>query len=246
MMLALLGVFTHLVSSSVKMTSIIRGNWSFSTIFPPDSQEFEQRFIVEYRGDIANYLFTQYGEEIININVSFVDLSGNFTYLDQVYDFHFTMKARPYISTDIDLYEYGTAHCTFCSYSSMHCLWLFENNTYSIYGERENLEIDKKPWYIRHKNNVILGVAFVVIVAVFHYATNKLQKSMYEDMLKEAEEKKRKEKEAKLKAKESIEEEEDKEDEDKEDEDKEDEDKGGKATQPTQQIPDENGKIKTD
>ena len=236
MMLTFFGLLIHLSYSSVKMTSIIRGNWSFHTIFPPDSHEFEQRFIVDYRGDIANYLFTQLGEEIIIINVSFVDLSGNFTYLDQVYDFNFTMKARPYISTDVNFNEFGFAHCTFCSYSSMRCLWVYDNNTYSIYGERENLAADNKPWYIRHKNNIIMGVAFVVILGGFHFATNKLQNNMYEEMRREREEKKRKEEEEKLKQKELNEE-----------EDKGEEEGKGEANQITNdQTPDEHGKVKTD
>lgn len=236
-MILAIGFLTQLVSSSVKMTSIIRGNWSFQTIFPPDSHEFEQRFIVDYRGDIANYLFTQYGEEIININVSFVDLSGNFTYLDQLYDFNFTMKARPYISTDINFYEFGNAHCTFCSYSSMHCIWVFQNNTYSIFGERENLEADNKPWYIKHRNNLILGVAFVVILGGFHYATNKLQNNMYEEMRKEELVKKQKEEQEKLKQKENNEEEEKGGEEDKVEEE---------AKQNDKQTPDQNGKVKTE
>ena len=236
-MIAFLSIFVHFISCSVKMTSIIRGNWSFYTIYPPESHEFEKRFIVDYRGDIANYLFTSFDEEIIDINVSFVDLSGNFTYLDQVYDFNFTMKARPYISTDIDLHEYGITHCTFCSYSSMHCIWAFENKTYSIYGERQNLVIDNKPWYVRYRNNIIMGVAFVIILGGFHFATNKLQRGMLEDIRKQDEEKKRKEKEGKLKEAKNKEE--------KVEEDKEEEEKHETPTV-TEQIPKENGKIKTD
>lgn len=203
-MFFLLASFTYLVSS-VTIASVFQGNWTFQTINPSNEEETSvYHFEVMYKSTIPNYLTTRFNDDIVDINVSFQDLSGNISYLDNVYDFNFTMIARPYISTDIDFGEYGIAHCSFSSYSSMHCVWIYQNETFSIYGDRHDFKTSKSDWLQKNGKNAALMILGIAIFFGFQFATKQLQRNYAEELqkrqaaeqfMKEKEEKEKEEKE---------------------------------------------------
>jgi hypothetical protein len=125
--------FLTLPFLSISKTTIpkfISGNWSGLITYSSSSSSsitFPDNFInLTITSDIfhPNNLETTFDNEPILINLSSKSLSGNLTYRSQIFPFNFAELAKPFVSSNINLSNFGFAHCIFASMKCIRCTYV--------------------------------------------------------------------------------------------------------------------------
>lgn len=206
----MLGFFIALASCRKTISEVFQGNWTASVTYTTKRLPYLNVDFYVQKDTGANFLITTFEDELVNINLSYVDLSGNITYKGEVYDFNFTMKAPPFVSSDIDFREMGLMHIALASYTNIHVTMVDGKDTIVLTVKKQipvvtgNL-LTRLIAMVKSKGRVIvMGAAFVIVQLVFKHFTNKLsaktareiaekraleQKQKEEQETKEAEEK---------------------------------------------------------
>ena len=215
----MLWLLLAIASSRQTISQVLTGTWNVNAVWASDNSTLDPIKFEIVHSTGANFLETLFEENLVQINLSYVNLSGNITYMDQVYDFDFTMKVPPFVSTNIDMGEIGLFHVTLASYTNIHVVFVDGVRTISFLLNKEVVVSEGNPIWaliVRNKTGVIGFLAFLLIQLVFRYAVGRLQGNAARQIAqKRAEEKKE-------------EEEEDKKEEEKE------------------RVPDSDGKVKTE
>ena len=219
------------------ISEVFTGHWDGTISYSSQTVDAEPIHLDVVRSVGPNYLETIFNDELVQINLSFVNLSGNITYMDKIYDFDFTMKAPPFVSTDIDLQELGLLHITLATYTNIHAIYMDGEKVISLLFNKFVPPVQGSwlwNFIVTHKKGIFGGGAIIVVQLIFRTAVGRLQRNAAIEMAKKrAEEaKKKKEEEDAKEAEEDKEEEEHKEEEGQEVE--------------KELVPDENGKVKTD
>ena len=218
-----------LCSSSVQFSEVIRGNWSARYISPDSAvtgAEYDHRLILRDSGQ-HNVFEGDLDGELVVVRCKGGTLAGNITFRDMIFDFNFTIKARPYISSEFDLLDYGVAHCSFSSYTSFHCVWLRDGKTVSIFATKFK-KTGVVSWLASKWKGMLLLLAPVVIYKIENYFVRRLQRDASEELRKKREAEKENNN-------------------DNGENENENENKNDEADDntPKERIPDENGKVKT-
>ena len=230
----LLSLFFQSISSRRTISQILVGNWSGEITYSSDNSDFPIDFIIS-ENDSPNYLQATFGSEFAFINLSSEDLSGNITFHDDIYYFNFTLKAPPFVSSDIDFNEHGVAHVRIASYESMHVTWTDGTSTFSAFIRKQVTSLESRFGPFSNWKPLIL-VAFIgVLQFLFRHFTKKVTIREYNKQLqKDAKQKKEAEEEEKESEKE------------KESEEKEDEEEKKETSEIKPSEPNKDGKIKAD
>jgi hypothetical protein len=151
-----------------RIADIFMGTWStVVTYSSPPGYQIGPNFTVVATGKVTNYLALSLGDEQILINLSFTDLSGNITYLGEVYDYNLTQVAPPFVSTDIDFREFGFAHCIFGSYITLRCSLLKNDQRVTVTFQKD--EDPDGPSKSSFLINALKYGALIAIVGVIYY-----------------------------------------------------------------------------
>jgi hypothetical protein len=126
------GLFQVLSLSTSTLSEVLSGNWSGHIIYSRNSVDDLDLNLVVTRADRPNYLSTQIYNDIALINLSFVALAGNITFRDRVFDFNLTQTAPPFLSSNIDMGEFGLLHFTLGSDVGIRCLYTRNGTALSI------------------------------------------------------------------------------------------------------------------
>lgn len=116
-----------------------------------------------------NYLMTIFGDEIVKINISTVDLSGNFTINENTYFFNLIQRAPPFVSSPIDLGEAGKLYCSFASYFCAHCIYLNPEGESTTYMFTKIVLPDLRPFYVKYSNLLLVVAVLAVMPFVFSF-----------------------------------------------------------------------------
>lgn len=200
----MLGFFIALASCRKTISEVFQGNWTASVTYATKRLPYLNVDFYVQKDKGANFLFTTFEDELVNINLSYVDLSGNITYKGEVYDFNFTMKAPPFVSSDIDFREMGLMHIALASYTNIHVTMVDGKDTIVLTVKKQipvvtgNL-LTRLIALAKSKGQVIfMGSALVIVQLVFKHFTNKLSaKTAREIAERKALEQKKAEEEAK-------------------------------------------------
>ena len=219
----MLWLLLAIASSRQTISQVLTGTWNANVVWTSDNSAFDPVKFEVVQSTGANFLETLFDENLVQINLSYVNLSGNITYMDEVYDFDFTMKVPPFVSTNIDMGELGLFHVTLASYTNIHVVFVDGARTISILLNKEVVVSEGNPIWaliVRNKTGVIGFLAFLLIQFVFRYAVGRLQSNAAREIAqKRAQEKKA---------------------EDKEEEEQQEQE------QEKERVPDSDGKVKTE
>jgi hypothetical protein len=128
----MIAILLPFATSRRTISKVFSGDWTTSISYSsPPLDPIGPNVTISQTGKVANYLKTSFRDEPILINLSFLDLSGNITFRDEVYDFNLTHRAPPFVSSDIDLRELGFAHCILTCYITMRCSFVSENQSFT-------------------------------------------------------------------------------------------------------------------
>ncbi|KAH0791519.1 hypothetical protein GPJ56_004577 [Histomonas meleagridis] len=195
-------LFLQIISSRRTISQILVGNWSGEITYSSDNSNFPIDFIISEKEN-PNHLQASFGNDTALINLSDKDLSGNITFYESVYYFNFTLKAPPFVSSDIDLEEHGLVHVRIASYESMHVTYTDGERTFSTFIRKQISESESKSNILNNWKPIIL-VAFIGLLQWgYQYFTKRFTIKEYnrqrqkEAKKKEDEEKEKKEKEDK-------------------------------------------------
>ncbi|EAY19967.1 hypothetical protein TVAG_402210 [Trichomonas vaginalis G3] len=196
------------IGSSKSISDVLLGRWSGGTVFSTGTPQFQNLdFNLTYQS-IKNYIITEYEGNPLYINLSFVDLSGNITYDEKIYDFNLTQTSPPLISSDIQVGDHKV-HVSFCSHTVIKILILYpdgNSETVIIKKPKESI-IFQSMWFIIMS---VGGVIVYQLYSLFQYYMNRKRAQLAASV-----------EEAKAKPKETNEKENEEEDYDEEEEEEE-------------------------
>ena len=229
----LFSLFFQSISSRRTISQILVGNWSGEITYSSDNSNFSIDFIISEFGS-PNYLQVSFNNDSAFINLSSQDLSGNITFHEDIYYFNFTLKAPPFVSSTIDLNEYGLVHVRIASYESMHVTWTDGTSTFSTFIRKQVSATERKFGLLNNWKPFILLAFIGLLQWAFQYFTKRMTIREYN---------KQRQKEAKKKAEE---EQKNKEKGKEEEEGGEEEEKSKEANEAKPSEPNKDGKIKAD
>jgi hypothetical protein len=182
------------VSSRRSLSSVLVGTWtSTATYSSPFDDLLPFNISITQTGNSPNYLSSEFSGNPVQINLSFDDLSGNLTYLGEVYDFNFVERASPFISTDIDFRELGSAHCIILTFVLARCSIFTPEQSVSA-TLRKQAELSESNW------GELRGAAIVIVIGVSaHWLLGEWMTKEQVKLESEVKEKRRKEAEEKAK-----------------------------------------------
>ena len=144
------------------------------SVYSTDHKERQKfNFIIE-PGAGQNWLVTQFEGNLVQINLSSEDLSGNITYQDLIYDFNLTQIAPPFVASEIDLGNDGLAHCSFASYGLMHCTHLDKKGLVVNYIFKKHEMVYADSWLKRNWQRILISSAFVLIPLITRQAQQRM------------------------------------------------------------------------
>jgi hypothetical protein len=158
-----------LSASRKTVSQVLTGDWSGRVTYSsPPISDLNLTFTLA-QGRIPNYLSTTFAGLPVQINFSFVDLSGNVTYDDGVFDFNFTRKAPPFVSSDINLGDLGFLHCMLASYEGVRCAYANEGSIISLFFRKTS----QSPGFIARSfvwlRQNFLGICLIVVLLIVYY-----------------------------------------------------------------------------
>jgi hypothetical protein len=147
------------------ISSVLLGSWTTAiTYSSPPLDVVGPNLTFTQTGSKINYIGTVFDGEPVSINLSFVNLSGNITYRDEVYHFDLAPRPPPFVSTDIDMRELGFAHCIFTCYVTLRCSVVLRNQALTVTLRKTEGESGRGAFWIR-----ALKVTAVVLSAGLAY-----------------------------------------------------------------------------
>jgi hypothetical protein len=121
----LLCVLSCLAACKNTIPKFISGNWSGGITYSSDAlPDHFINFTIKRNPLHQNNLETTFSGEPVMINLSSRNLSGSLTYRSQSFGFDFVELVKPFVSSDINLGEFGAAHCIFASLSGIRCTYV--------------------------------------------------------------------------------------------------------------------------
>lgn len=167
------------------ITDVFIGNWSVVTTYCSPEIANETFYFQIFKTTDGNHLKTSEGQLI---NLSNVDLSGNITNGDSVYYYNFVQVAPPFVSSDIDMGEYGKAHVRISSYNSMHITWVNDGKIVTYFLKKQIPEIMNRGPLINLLFNNWKQISFfsivIIIQFVYRFMTKRMTEKIYKDEVK--------------------------------------------------------------
>jgi hypothetical protein len=185
-------VLFSLASCHRSLSSVITGTWQVSATYssPPDVLP-PFNFSIVQPGKSPNYLSATFRDEPVQINLSFADLSGNISYLGEVYGFLFIERAPPFISTDIDARELGFGHCIIPNFVFARCSFFGPDREISVTLNKQAADANND-WSELWKAGIVVVIGVAAHWLLGEYLTReqvKLNEEVKEKKRKAAEEK---------------------------------------------------------